>query len=351
VTTTLLVLAAGAMAVRVARPVAAAVVASACVSGAVLLQPDLAAQPPLTAFLVMLVGFFSMGHHARAEDLPLGLAAAGLPLVTADLAALVAGRPAVDMLPTLLFWSTAFALGRLLRRRVHEADEERRRADHAERLAAEAASAERARIAREIHDVVAHSLSVVVLHAGVERRLMTDRSSTSYQALDTIERTGRTALTELRHLLGLLHRPDTATELEPLPSLRDVEQLGDTLRQSGHDVSVQVTGGGADLPHGVGLSAYRIVQEAITNAIKHAPGASVHVRVSHGHDAVTVEVTNAAPPAQHPGSDHPPVALLGAGRGLVGMRERVRVYGGRLSAAPLPCGGFKVHAELPREAG
>jgi signal transduction histidine kinase len=346
----LLLLAAAGLAWRRSRPVAATVAASSLVAGALLLQDDPAAQPPLGAFLVMLVAFFSLGLHAREQELPLGLAASGLPLLAVELAAVAAGRPVLDIVPTLLFWSTAVMLGRLLHRRAHEAEVERRRADAAERLAADAAASERARIAREIHDVVAHSLSVVVLHAGVERRLVTDRSSSSYQALETIERTGRTALSELRHLLGLLHKTDEATALAPLPSLHDLDTLCETLRLAGHPVTVEVTGAQGDLPDGVALSAYRIVQEAVTNAIKHAPGASVAVQVAHRSDAVLVEVTNteAAPRAPR---DPGPSAVPGAGRGLAGMRERVRVYGGSLTAAALPSGGFRVRAELPREAG
>jgi signal transduction histidine kinase len=199
---------------------------------------------------------------------------------------------------------------------------------------------------------VAHSLSVVVLHAGVERRLVTDRSTSSYQALETIERTGRTALTELRHLLGLLqHRTDDeTTRLAPLPSLRDLDTLCAALRGSGHQVTLVVTGTPDGLPDGVALSAYRIVQEAVTNAIKHAPGASVAVQVAHRSDAVVVEVTNTgAAPERSRDLDLGDVP--GSGRGLAGMRERVRVYGGSLTTAPLPCGGFLVRAQLPREVG
>lgn len=350
VVTLLLVLAAIGLGWRHSRPAAAAVVASALVTAALLLRDDPSAQPPLAAFLVMLVAFFSLGLHATRQELPLGLAASGLPLLTAELAAVAAGRPLLDMVPTLLFWSTAVVLGRLLHRRAHEAEAERRRADAAERLAADAAAAERARIAREIHDVVAHSLSVVVLHAGVERRLVTDRSTSSYQALETIERTGRTALTELRHLLGLLHRTDETATLAPLPSLRDLDTLCEALRGSGHQVTVEVTGTPDDLPDGVALSAYRIVQEAVTNAIKHAPGTSVAVQVAHRSDAVVVEVTNTGTVPERP-RDLDLSDLPGPGRGLAGMRERVRVYGGSLTAAPLPCGGFLVRAQLPREAG
>ena len=343
---TVLVLVAAALSLgwRVARPVLTTVVASALVTGyLLLLHRDLALQPALEPFLVMLVAFFSLGLHADRDALPLGLAAAGLPLLAAELAAVSAGRPLTDLLPTLVFWGTAVVLGRVLHQRSRDADAARARAAEAEREAIEAAAAERTRIARELHDVVAHSLSVVVLHAGVERRLMTDPQSSTWQARDTIARTGRTALTELRHLLGLLHETGD-TPLQPLPSLGDLDTLVTALRAAGHQVSVEVTGDPAQLPTGIDLSAYRILQEAVTNALKHAPGSTVAVRVEHRPDAVAVEVTNHAPDA----GTGP--RLEGGGRGLVGMRERVRMFGGQLTAAPTEAGGFRVRATLPREA-
>ena len=146
-------------------------------------------------------------------------------------------------------------------------------------------------------------------------------------ALDTIERTGRTALTELRHLLGLLH--ETGDALPAATALaRRPRHMVTALRTAGHQVSVEVTGDPSQLPTGIDLSAYRILQEAVTNALKHAPGSTVDVRVEHRPDAVAVEVTNHAPDA----GTGP--RLEGGGRGLVGMRERVRMFGGQLTAAP-----------------
>ena len=356
----LLVLASLALAWRRERPVAAATVASALVTAyLVLLHGDLATQPALEPFLVMVVAFFSLGVHAGRESLPLGLTAAGLPLVAVEMTAVVAGRPVGEVLPTLLFWGAAVVLGRLLHRRTQEATAarelavvERERAEDARRRAEEAAVAERSRIARELHDVVAHSLSVVVLHAGVERRLMADQESSTGRALATIEETARTALTELRHLLGLL-RQDDESPLAPLPSLGEVDGLVATLRSSGHEVRVDVTGDPAGLPAGIDLSAYRIVQEAVTNTLRHAPGSAVALRVSHEPDAVLLEVVNhpAPTPGSASGSPSPDPAALGSGRGLVGMRERVRLYGGDLAAGPTDDGGFRVHARLPRAAG
>ena len=334
------------------RPVVTATVASALVTAyLVLLHGDLATQPALEPFLVMVVAFFSLGLHATRETLPLGLAASALPLVAVEMTAVASGRPVADVLPTLLFWGAAVVLGRLLHRRTQEAAAahelaatERNRAESAQRRAEEAAALERSRIARELHDVVAHSLSVVVLHAGVERRLMRETESSTGRALATIEDTARAALAELRHLLGLL-RQDDETPLAPLPSLGEVDGLVATLRSSGHEVEVDVTGDPAGLPAGIDLSAYRIVQEAVTNTLRHAPGSAVALRVAHEPDAVLVEVVNAQGPTAAHGT------ALGSGRGLVGMRERVRLYGGDLAVGPTDDGGFRVHARLPRSAG
>ena len=183
---TVLVLVAAALSLgwRVARPVLTTVVASALVTGyLLLLHRDLALQPALEPFLVMLVAFFSLGLHAD-RDAPRSASPRPL-LVAAELAAVSAGRPLTDLLPTLVFWGTAVVLGRVLHQRSQDADAARARAAEAEREAIAAAAAERTRIARELHDVVAHSLSVVVLHAGVERRLMTDHQSSTWQARST----------------------------------------------------------------------------------------------------------------------------------------------------------------------
>jgi len=348
----LLAFASLALAWRRERPVVTTTVAAALVTAyLVLLHADLAIQPALEPFLIMVVAFFSLGLHADRASLPLGLAAAGLPLVAVEMTAVAAGRPVGNVLPTLLFWATAVVLGRLLHLRTREATAardlavtERERAEAARRRAEEAAGTERSRIARELHDVVAHSLSVVVLHAGVERRLMQDADSSTGRALGTVEETARTALAELRHLLGLLQRDDE-TPLAPLPSLDEVDALVATLRSSGHEVRLDVTGDPEGLPAGIDLSAYRIVQEAVTNTLRHAPGSAVALRVRHEPDAVLLEVVNA------PGPASTDATTLGSGRGLVGMRERVRLYGGDLAAGPTDDGGFRVRARLPRAAG
>jgi signal transduction histidine kinase len=340
-----LVVAALVLGLRRERPVSTVVTASVLVTCYLLmLHGDLAKQPAIEPFLVMVMAFFSLGAHAPRATFPLGAAASALPLVVVELAAVSSGRPFGEVFPTLLFWGAALVLGRLLHHRSTEVVHTRERLLEAERQATQAAAEERARIARELHDVVAHGLSVVVLHAGVERRLLDDPGSSAWQTLDTIERTARTALTELRQLLGLLQQPGDHSGLEPLPSLNDLDQLLAPVSAAGHEVTVELSGSPGALPSGLALSAYRIVQEAVTNALKHAPGSAVAVWVDDRPDAVVVEVENDAGPV--PAG----VPVPGGGNGLIGMRERVRVYGGELTAESSPDGGFLVRAVLPREA-
>jgi signal transduction histidine kinase len=329
-------------------PAASTVAAAALVAGYLLvLHDDLTQQPAIEPFLILLVAFFALGLHASRTELLVGGLCSGTLIGTAELLALDAGRPFGDVAPPLLFWSVAVVLGRLLHHRHREVEGHRERAVRAElerdERVREASAAERIRIARELHDVVAHSLSVIVIQASVEARLLVDQAGSTGQTLRTIEQTGRSALDELRRLLGLL-RSDTdelADSMQPLPSLEQVGRLLDQLRGAGLDVSLEVSGTPRTLPTGMELSAYRITQEALTNALKHAPGAAVRVRIGYTDDGLTVEV---ADDGRRP--DRPPLDA-GSGNGLTGIRERVRLYAGRLEAGPREGGGFTVRAVLP----
>src|SRR5579862_2133963 len=205
-----------------------------------------------------------------------------------------------------------------------------------QRQAEEAAAAERARIARELHDIIAHHLSVVVLHAAGARAA----GGADPQTLAEIEQSGRQALTETRRLFGVLRGPDEETDRAPQPGIGELPALADSLRATGLEVSLSIDGDHAALPPGVNVSAYRIVQEALTNVLKHAGPARAEVTVGCADSAVTIEVTD-----DGPGNPVPP-ALTG-GQGLAGMRERVAVFGGELRAGPRPGGGFTVTARLP----
>jgi len=212
--------------------------------------------------------------------------------------------------------------------------------------AARAAADERARVAREVHDVVAHSLSVIVVQAGAGRRVAGESPEEATQTLASIESTGREALGDIRRLLGAVRRDGAAPDRAPRPSLTGLDALLDRYRASGLHVETAVDGLLDDLPATIDLSAYRLVQEALTNCLRHASGARVRLSVRRDERAISIEVVS-GPGA--PGAV--PAAVRGDGHGLPGMRERVALYAGELEAGPLPDGGWRVRAVLPLEAG
>jgi signal transduction histidine kinase len=217
-----------------------------------------------------------------------------------------------------------------------------RRAEMAERerdlAAREAVVEERARIARELHDVIAHNVSMMVVQAGAERRLLErDGDSSTREVLETVEQIGRSALTEMRRLVGML-RTDGSDSLSPQPGLDDVPALVTQVSEAGLPVELHIEGERRELPAGIELSAYRIVQEALTNALKHAGNAHAEVHVRYGPESLELEIVDDGPGADAPAP---------GGHGLVGMRERVALYGGRLDAGRRPSGGFAVSVKLP----
>ena len=202
-----------------------------------------------------------------------------------------------------------------------------------------AVAEERARIARELHDVVAHNLSVMIVQAGAERREVAEERPETAEVLETIEQTGRQAMAEMRRLLGMLRRSDDELALAPQPSVEHLETLVAQVRDAGMPVELSVEGERRPLPSGVDLSAYRIVQEALTNALKHAGPASARVTVRYGRDELDIEVVDdgrAAPNGNGAG-----------GHGLVGMRERVALFGGDLATGHRRDGGYAIKARLP----
>jgi len=224
---------------------------------------------------------------------------------------------------------------------------ERARAAEAER-ARQQVREERVRIARELHDVVAHTLAVITVQAGVGRRLMARRPEEAGMALESIETIGRTAQEELRVVLGLLRDEENRTAaLAPAPGLVDVKELVETVRASGTPVDLYMSGADRPLSPALELTVYRVVQEALTNVVKHAPGARAAVALSVSDCEILLDVTDdgaaAAPPAGA-GERH-----AGAGLGIVGMRERIAAFGGRLAAGPLTGRGFRVTAQVPIE--
>jgi signal transduction histidine kinase len=228
----------------------------------------------------------------------------------------------------------------LLVRRVVEDRERRARIAERERdlVAREAVVEERARIARELHDVIAHHVSMIVLQAGAERRVLDGANTSTREVLETVERTGRSALTEMRRLLGML-RGDANESLTPQPGLSNVPTLVTQLREAGLPVELHIEGERRELPVGIELSAYRIVQEALTNALKHAGEARASVIIRYQSDSLELEIADDGTGTSRPVSS--------GGHGLVGMRERVALYGGRLDAGRRPNGGFSVRVLLP----
>ena len=231
---------------------------------------------------------------------------------------------------------------------------ERERATEAER-ARQDIREERVRIARELHDVVAHTLTVITVQAGVGRRLMGKYPEEAGNALASIETIGRTAQDELRVVLGLLRdEPSEAASLAPAPRLADLKDLLETVRDSGTSVELRTSGTDRELSPSLELSIYRVVQEALTNVVKHAPGSPASVDLAVTEAEVQIEVTNErgsrAPTAapDWPGSS----AAAGSGdsrpgHGIAGMRERVGAFGGWLAAGPWRNGGFRVIARIP----
>ena len=204
----------------------------------------------------------------------------------------------------------------------------------------EALAEERARIARELHDLVAHNVSLMVVQAGAERHALGDEQAATRETLASIESAGRQALTEARRLLGVLRRKDEREALEPQPSIDRIETLVEHVQRAGLPVSLAVEGERVQLPAGVDLCAYRVVQEGLTNALKHAGPARADVVLRYGPAALDIEVSDdGRGPASANGSS--------PGHGLIGMRERVALYDGTVDTGPRPGGGFRVHAQLP----
>lgn len=226
---------------------------------------------------------------------------------------------------------------------------ERERAAEAER-ARQKVREERVRIAHELHDVVAHTLAVITVQAGVGRRLMDRRPEEASAALESIETIGRTAQDELRVVLGLLRDEQVgAAALAPAPALVDLKELADNVRASGSPVELRTSGTDRHLSPALELTLYRVAQEALTNVVKHAPGAHACVDLAVSAGRVRLEVTDDGGPAwRPPGGEEP--AGPGTGHGIVGMRERIGAFGGWLVAGPLADRGFRVLAEIPLEA-
>jgi len=261
----------------------------------------------------------------------------------------IVGFVAIDVAPDVVhgsfgnqndgFTAIAVIVMLLVRLIVGSRDRQLRLAERERQVTArEAVVEERARIARELHDVVAHHVSTMVVQAGAERRSLGDGAEETAEVLGTIEQVGRGALTEMRRMVAML-RSDPDDALAPQPTLAQVDELVSQLRAAGLDAELRVTGERRDLPAGIELSAYRIVQEALTNVLKHADGATAIVEISYQAHALGVVVRDDG----RGGSRN----LAEGGHGLVGVRERATMLGGRFEAGRQPDGGFAVRVLLP----
>jgi signal transduction histidine kinase len=257
------------------------------------------------------------------------------------------GNAFSDFFWTTLILTLAWFFGAALGTRTEQARELRVRVAEVERerahAADRAATDERSRIARELHDVVAHSVSVMVVQASGVRRLLREDQEREREALMSVEQIGRQALTEMRRMLGVMRTgEEQPAALTPQPGLQHLDRLIAQVEEAGLPVTLRVEGERPQLSPGVDLSAYRIVQEGLTNALKHAKGAHAEVLVRYVDTSVELEISDDGPGT--PAGD-------GMGHGLVGMRERVALYGGTLEAGPRDGGGFVLRAQLPVEAG
>ena len=295
---------------------------------------------PRGLYLAGLGAAFLLGNLRDLRQARLGLA------IVLGSAAIIAYNDPSHTPGELVFIPILFAIGWLvgfaLRERAAQAEAAEARASQAERereaAARIAVAEERARIARELHDIVAHAVSVMVLQVGAVRHKLPEDLAQDRDALTDVERTGRAALAEMRRLLGAMRGESDELELTPQPGLGSLEPLLDEIRRAGLPVELHVQGDSLPLPPAIDLSAYRIVQEGLTNALKHAHADRADVVVRYGSDELQIEVRDDGRGAS---------AGDGLGHGLVGIGERVKLYGGEMSAGTANGGGFVLSARLP----
>jgi signal transduction histidine kinase len=291
-------------------------------------------------FLVGLASAALLGNLRDARP-----AWTGLAIVLAGITAVVdniPGRTTAELILIPVEFGIAWAAGLALRARSEQAEAAEVRASQAERereaAARVAVAEERARIARELHDIVAHAVSVMVLQIGAVRHKLPSALAADRDALRGVEQAGRTALAEMRRLLAAMRREGDEAELVPQPGLEALNSLLEEVGRAGLPVELHVEGDPFPLPRGIDLSAYRIVQEGLTNALKHARAANADVTIRYRPDEVQLEIRD-----DGEGS----ATSDGLGHGLVGIRERVKIYGGEMSAGRANRRGFVLSTRLP----
>jgi signal transduction histidine kinase len=312
----------------------------ACIYAAV---PNGAAFQPFVALTLTAYSVGSRAEGRRALWVPPVLLLASVPVFVA---ARLHGQDSGNIIPSLVWLVAAWAVGRVVRSWRHKnaaLEAANRELEEQRELQAQAAVAvERGRIARELHDVVAHNVSMIVVQAGAAARVLHGEQPDVRNALEVIAASGRETVDEMRTLLGVLRSDDGPAALKPQPGLADLEQLVSGVREAGLPVTLRIEGAPRPLPPTLDLSAFRIVQEALTNTLRHAGPARAEVTVRYEDGLVTLEIADTG----H-GPDGGPITGRGTGHGLVGMRERAAMLGGELEAARADSGGFTVRARLP----
>lgn len=299
---------------------------------------------PIDSFVfilpVFMLALYSVGRYAPIRH---ALAGAGVVLALVTASVFAADGPGAENLGfSTVIVAAPWLAGWLVRRSTDQAVHAALRAQELERTQAEreraAVAGERARIARELHDIVAHSVSVMTVQAGAIEEIAVRDPSRAVDAAQAIRRTGREALNDLRRLLGVLRGQQPVGEaMTPQPGLADLEPLLDQVRQAGLGVDLRVEGQPRSLPPGADLTAFRVVQEALTNTLKYASATWVRVGMRYTADGLAIEVAD----------DGVGGPANGSGHGLVGMRERLGLYGGSLEYGPADSGGFRLRAVLP----
>jgi signal transduction histidine kinase len=327
------------LAVRRRWPVALGVLAVATLCVHQLALGDVEHASAVTV-LALVVALFSLGAYAPPRAaIAVGVAGIiGLVVIS-----VVKTKPVGDVVfvGVVLFapWLGGLELHRRARRVRQLEAETSDLGERAEQRARAAVEEERARIARELHDVVAHAMSVIVVQAGAERHVLPPEQDSTRAVLETIERTGRQALGEVRRLVGMMRSDEDEFALAPQPSLAYLPDLCEQVRAAGLPVDLEISGTAVPVPPGVDVSAYRIVQEALTNALKHAGPAQARVVVTYQPEGLEIEITD-----NGRGAEAQPI---GHGHGLLGMRERVSIYGGQLQTGVGSSGGYAVRVRLP----
>ena len=330
------------LAVRARRPIVTVTVVN--LAGGALLVLAAPHQPAFEPFAALVIGFYSLAAHTplrRGIAAFAAMVAIGVPF---SVVASARGSSSGNLLPPIAFLLAAWAVGRIIRSRhlrTLELEELTRQLEEQRDMQAEAAVAvERGRIARELHDVVAHNVSMMVVQAGAAERVLDGEQTEVRAALSAISETGRQTVDEMRTLLGVLRAGEDGETLSPQPGLGDLESLVGSVRDAGLPVALRIEGTPSTLSPALDLSAYRIVQEALTNTVKHAGPARAEVTIRYRQATLELEVRDDGAGAEDARSN---------GHGLIGMRERVALFGGRLDVGP-SAAGFTVRASFPLAA-